>query len=80
MILSKLKFKDYENLGLITQIGMIMIIPIFVGLFGGKWLDDQLNTGNIFLLLGIILGVVIAFLNLYRYTMRDIKKRSDKDE
>lgn len=78
--MSKLKFKDYENLGLITQIGMIMIIPIFVGLFGGKWLDDQLNTGNIFLLLGIILGVVIAFLNLYRYTMRDIKKRSDKDE
>jgi F0F1-type ATP synthase assembly protein I len=80
MLLSKLKFKDYENLGLITQIGMIMIIPIFVGLFGGKWLDDQLNTGNIFLLLGILLGVITAFLNLYRYTMKDIKKRSDKDE
>jgi len=80
MVLSKLKFKDYENLGLITQIGMIMIIPIFAGLFGGKWLDEQLNTGNIFLLVGIILGVIIAFLNLYRYTMKDIKKRSDKDE
>ena len=80
MVLSKLKFKDYENLGLITQIGMIMIIPIFAGLFGGKWLDDQLNTGNILLLVGIILGVIIAFLNLYRYTMKDIKKRSDRDE
>jgi len=78
--LSKLKLKDYENLGLITQIGMIMIIPIFAGLFGGKWLDDQLNTRNAFLLIGIILGVIIAFLNLYRYTMKDIKKRSDKDE
>lgn len=78
--MSKLNFKDYENLGLITQIGMIMIIPIFAGLFGGKWLDDQFNTGNIFLLVGIILGVIIAFLNLYRYTMKDIKKRSDKDE
>jgi len=80
MFLSKLNFKDYENLGLITQIGMIMIIPIFAGLFGGKWLDERLNTGNIFLLIGIILGVIIAFLNLYRYTMKDIKKRSDKDE
>jgi len=80
MVLSKLKLKDYENLGLITQIGMIMIIPIFAGLFGGKWLDDQLNTRNAFLLIGIILGVIIAFLNLYRYTMKDIKKRSDKDE
>ncbi|HKL43040.1 MAG TPA: AtpZ/AtpI family protein [Clostridia bacterium] len=78
--MSKLKLKDYENLGLITQIGMIMIIPIFAGLFGGKWLDDQLNTRNAFLLIGIILGVIIAFLNLYRYTMKDIKKRSDKDE
>jgi F0F1-type ATP synthase assembly protein I len=80
MVLSKLKLKDYENLGLITQIGMIMIIPIFAGLFGGKWLDEQLKTGKFFLLVGIILGVIIAFLNLYRYTMKDIKKRSGKDE
>lgn len=78
--MSKLKFKDLENLGLITQIGMIMILPIIGGLFLGKWLDEKLNTGNIFLLVMVILGVIIAFLNLFRYTMRDIEKRSDKDE
>jgi len=77
---SGLKFKDYENLTLISQIALIMIIPIFGGLFLGKWLDEKLQTGNIFLLTMIILGVIIAFLNLFKYTMRGIKNRDDKDD
>ncbi|MDM8533830.1 AtpZ/AtpI family protein [Clostridiaceae bacterium HSG29] len=78
--MSKLKFKDYENLTLISQIALIMIIPIFAGLFFGKWLDEKLQTGNIFLLVMIILGVIIAFLNLFKYTMKGIKNKNDEDE
>jgi len=78
--MSRLKFKDYENLTLISQIALIMIIPIFGGLIFGKWLDEKLQTGNIFLLVMIILGVIIAFLNLFKYTMRGFKNKHDEDE
>ena len=78
--MSKLKFKDYENLTLITQISFIMIIPIFGGLLLGKWLDEKLQTGNIFLLVMIILGVIIAFLNLFKYTMKGIKNKNDDED
>jgi len=77
---SGLKFKDYENLTLISQIALIMIIPIFGGLFFGKWLDEKLHTGNIFLLVMIILGVIIAFLNLFKYSMKGIKNKNEEDE
>ena len=78
--MSKLEFKDYENLTLITQISFIMIIPIFGGLLLGKWLDEKLQTGNIFLLVMIILGVIIAFLNLFKYTMKGIKNKNDDED
>ncbi|MEA1974082.1 MAG: AtpZ/AtpI family protein [Bacillota bacterium] len=78
--MSKLKFKDYENLALITQISFIMIIPIFGGLLLGKWLDEKLQTGNIFLLVMVILGVIIAFLNLFKYTMKGIKNKNDDED
>lgn len=80
LVLSKLKFKDYENLALITQISFIMIIPIFGGLLLGKWLDEKLQTGNIFLLVMVILGVIIAFLNLFKYTMKGIKNKNDDED
>lgn len=78
--MGKLKLKDFENLALISQIALIMIIPIFAGVYIGKWLDEILNTGNIFLLVMIVLGVVIAFLNLFRYAMRAVNKGSENDE
>lgn len=78
--MSKLKLKDFENLGLLTQLALIMIIPIIAGLFAGKWLDEKLNTGNIFLLIMTLLGVVIAFLNLFRYGMRGINNKDEEDE
>jgi undecaprenyl pyrophosphate phosphatase UppP len=78
--LSKLKIKDYKNLALITQIALIMIIPIFAGLLFGKWLDEKLQTGNIFLLVMIILGVIISFLNLFKYSMKGIKNKYDDED
>lgn len=69
------KFKIFENLALITQIGLMMIIPILLSLFIGKFLDDKLGTGNIFLFIFIIIGVCASFINLYKVAMRGYNKR-----
>lgn len=69
------KYKIYENLVFVSQIGIMMIVPIFLGVFIGNWLDSKVGTNSIFLLIFIVLGVASAFLNLYKVTMKRIIRR-----
>lgn len=71
------KASVFTNLALISQIGISMVVPIGIGLFIGKWLDGKLGTGPIFLFVFIIMGVISAFMNLFKLTetMIDKKKR-----
>lgn len=65
----------YTNLIFVSQIGINMALPIFCGVYGGNWLDQKFNTGSIFLLLGVLLGVGTSFMNLYKIAM---SKSNDK--
>ncbi len=69
------KIKVFQNLALVSQIGIMMIVPIVIGLFIGKFLDDKLGTGYIFLFIFLVIGVGAAFVNLYKIGMRDQKKK-----
>lgn len=73
--MDKEKFKMYENLAFLTQIGLMMIIPIFLSVYVGNYIDKKLGTGSLFLLIFIGLGVASAFLNLYKVTMKRINRR-----
>lgn len=63
-----------ENIALITHIGLIMITPIIVGVYLGKWIDGKLNTQPIFLFVFIVMGAIAAFINLFKVATKDIKK------
>jgi len=39
---------------------------IFVGIAGGLWLDRKLYTQPIFVLIGLTLGLIVAFWGFYR--------------
>lgn len=71
-------FRMYENLVFVSQIGISMAMPIFVGVYGGNWVDQRIGTRGIFLLIGILLGVGTSFMNLYKIAIsrsKDRKKR-----
>jgi F0F1-type ATP synthase assembly protein I len=53
----------------------MMIVPIVIGLFLGKFLDNLIGTNNVFLFIFIIIGVGAAFLNLFKVGLRDQDKR-----
>lgn len=72
--MDKNKMKIFQNLALLTQIGIMMIVPIFGGLLVGRFLDDKFGTGNKLLFVFIILGTGAAFMNLYKIAMKDNKK------
>ena len=48
-------------------IGWLVVIAILAGLLGGLWLDQRVLTGfPVFALLGVILGVITAFVGVRR--------------
>lgn len=68
-------FRMYENLVFVSQIGISMAMPIFLGVYGGNWLDQKIGTTGIFLLLGILFGVGTSFMNLYKIAVSRSKDR-----
>jgi len=71
--------KSYlENLALLSYIGISMVVPILGGLMIGKWIDTRFNTEPIFLLIFIVFGVIVAFMNLFKVATKDVKNKARK--
>lgn len=73
--MGKKDFRIYENLVFVSQIGISMALPIFLGVYGGHRLDVKAGTSGTFLLLGILLGVGTSFMNLYKIAVSRNKDR-----
>ncbi len=63
----------YKNLAIISQVGLEMLLPIFGSVWIGKKLGEWFGFGPGALLICILLGVLTAFLNLYKLAMRHTK-------
>lgn len=71
----------YQNLILISQISIQIMVPIFLCLFIGLWLDDTFGTW--FTVPLLFLGVAAGGRNAYILAMSTVKKesrRKEKDE
>ncbi len=57
--------KDYWNYAryanFAISFGITMALSIFLGFYGGSWLDRRFGTSPWFLLTGILLGVAVSF-------------------
>jgi len=62
----------FRSFSLIAQVGLVMAISIGVGFAGGYFLDRWLQTGFVFLVLGIVFGVAAGFWNVYRMLMKGL--------
>lgn len=51
---------------------------IVLGVLGGLWLDGKFDTSPVLVIVGLILGVVIAFYGVYRMILPNIDKRGNK--
>jgi len=66
-------------INLATSVGAV----IGIGLFGGKWLDARFDTGNLYTILGFMLGAASAMKMLWDNLMKDSRKstlREDQDK
>ncbi len=57
----------------VLGVGFYILACIIGGILGGLWLDNKLNTKPIFLLVGLVLGLVVASWGVYQMLIPLIK-------
>jgi ATP synthase protein I len=48
-----------------SSIGMTLVFCIFIGAFFGYLLDNYFGTGYLFKIIGLIMGIIAGFRNVY---------------
>jgi len=61
-------------------IGWYIGISVVGGIWGGIWLDKKLETSIIFTLVGLFLGLAVAFLGTYRMISPLLKEQQNKEK
>ena len=64
----------WGSLGLMGALGLVIAIPIALGAIGGGYLDGIAHTNDVFLLLGLLLGLISGIYGAYRLLAPFLKR------
>ena len=60
-------------------VGFFVAGSILLGVVGGLWLDNKLNSEPIGVIVGLLLGLIIAFYGVYRMVLPFMSNKRDKE-
>jgi len=60
-------------------VGFFVGGSILLGVVAGLWLDNKLNSAPIWVIVGLFLGLVIAFYGVYRMLLPLMDNKRDKE-
>ena len=63
----------------VTGVGFYVGGSIILGVFAGLWLDNKLNTAPILVIVGLLLGLIVAFYGVWKMLVPFIGKKKDKE-
>ncbi len=61
-------------LALFSEIGMVLLVTTLLGVAAGYWLDQQLGTRWVFVLVGFLAGAGIGTVGIYQLVTRFLKR------
>lgn len=61
----------------LSGIGFYIAGSIILGVVAGHWLDSKLNSEPIWLIVGLILGIIVAFYGVYAMLRPFISNKRD---
>ena len=61
-------------------VGWYIGLSIIAGVLGGLWLDNKINTKPLFVIIGLILGTVVAVYGVYRMLVPLVRDNQDKED
>ncbi len=59
--------------------GWYVGICLFLGVWGGQELDNKLDTRPVLVIVGLILGLFIAFYGVYRMVLPSLRNRGEEN-
>jgi F0F1-type ATP synthase assembly protein I len=59
---------------LFSEIGILLLVTTLVGALAGKWLDGQIGTTPVFVVVGFLGGAAIGTVGIYRLITRFLAK------
>jgi F0F1-type ATP synthase assembly protein I len=62
----------------LVGVGFFIGGAIVLGVGAGLWLDTRLNTKPILVILGLILGIIVAFYGVYQMLLPLLSNRRNK--
>ncbi len=63
----------------LTGVGFFIGGSILLGVVAGLWLDSKFNTSPVLVLVGLFLGIAVAFFGVYQMLLPLISKKQDKE-
>ena len=63
----------------LVGVGWYIGLCIFLGVWGGLWLDSRLNTKPLLVIVGLILGLVLAGYGVYQMLLPLISNKKNKE-
>ena len=61
----------------LVGVGWYVGLCIFLGVWGGLWLDKRLNTEPFLVIAGVIIGLAVAFYGVYRMVLPLMENQQD---
>jgi ATP synthase protein I len=59
-------------------VGWFVGVSIVGGVWGGLWLDNKFGTKPILVIVGLILGLIVAFYGVYRMLLPLMRNKQDR--
>lgn len=77
--IQNLKFKNQNKVFLMAfdftfQVGLLIILPLVIFAILGKLVDERTNTSPLFFFIGLVAGLIIAGLLVWKKTNAIIKQ------
>ncbi len=60
--------------------GWYIGVCIVLGVLGGLWLDSKYGTKPLWLIVGLVLGIVVAVYGVYQMLLPLIKDTNDRED
>ena len=64
----------------LVGVGFFIGGSIVLGVFAGLWLDNKFNTKPILMIVGLILGLVVAFYGVYQMLIPLLSNKKEKGD
>jgi len=64
----------------LTGVGFYIGGCILLGTLGGLWLDNKLDTKPVFMLIGLVLGIIVAVFGVYQMLRPLLGNQQDKED